>query len=158
MRQSSPRPRALPPTPSLRIGYGLGPKELIDILQKTRQPFNANAIAQAGALAGLGDEEHQRKTRELNRAGLKYLQSTFVEMGLEYVPSVANFVLVKVGDNGKAGDELFQAMLKKGVIVRAMRAYKLPDWIRVSVGTPEQNARFVEVLKEELAATPELGL
>ncbi len=154
---------------SLRIGYGLGPAELIDILQKTRQPFNANAIAQAGALAGLQDEEHQTKTREMNRAGLKFLEGAFEEMGLEYVPSHANFVLVKTGDGeqrdaapgsgGKAAaDELFQRMLKKGVIIRSMTAYKLPDWIRVTVGTPEQNARFIEVLKEELSATPELGL
>ena len=124
------------------------------MLQKTRQPFNANAVAQAGALAGLLDGEHQAKTKAMNKAGLQYLEGTFKEMGLEYVPSHANFVLVKTGD----GDGLFQRMLRKGVIIRAMRAYKLPDWIRVSVGTPEQNARFVEVLKEELVTTGELGL
>ncbi len=137
----------------LRIGYGLGPADLIEVLQKTRQPFNANAVAQAGALAGLADYEHQARTKALNKAGRQFLEATFQEMGLEYVPSHANFVLVKTGD----GDGLFKRMLRKGVIVRAMRAYRLPDWIRVSVGTPEQNARFVEVLKEELASTPELG-
>ncbi|MFV1994606.1 MAG: histidinol-phosphate transaminase [Verrucomicrobiales bacterium] len=132
----------------LRIGYGLGPVDLIGILQKTRQPFNANAIAQAGALAGLLDQEHQLKTRAMNDAGLKLLQGAFEELGLEYVPSHANFVLLKVGN----GDALFRRMLAKGVIIRAMRAYKLPEWIRVSVGTPEQNARFLEVLKEEMGA------
>ncbi|MEM7387997.1 MAG: histidinol-phosphate transaminase, partial [Verrucomicrobiota bacterium] len=131
---------------SLRIGYGLGSPDLIEILQKTRQPFNANAIAQAGALAGLLDEDHQEKTREVNRVGLRFLESAFSEMGLDYVPSKANFVLVKVGE----GDAVFESLMKKGVIIRAMRAYKLPEWIRVSVGTPEQNERVVAELRTAL--------
>ena len=132
---------------SLRIGYGLGPKHLVDILQKTRQPFNANAVAQAGALAGLLDQEHQDRTRENNDQGVAYLQQTFADMGLKYVPSYANFVLVKVGD----GDAVFEALMKRGVIVRAMRGYKLPEWIRVSAGTPAENGRFVSELKSHLA-------
>lgn len=132
---------------SLRIGYGLGPAPLIEVLQKTRQPFNANAVAQAGATASLLDDSHQEKTRVNNEAGLKLLQSTFEELGLEYVPSHANFVLVKVGD----GDRLFADLMKKGVIVRAMRGYKLPDWVRVSVGTPEENERFISELKAWLS-------
>ncbi|MEM8952569.1 MAG: histidinol-phosphate transaminase [Verrucomicrobiota bacterium] len=136
---------------ALRIGYGLGPKELIDVLQKTRQPFNANSVALAGALAGLADEEHQEKTKAVTDEGRAVIESAFGEMGLEYVPSYANFVLVKVGD----GDAMFQRMLARGVIVRAMRGYKLPEWIRVTVGTPEQNARFLEVLQEELSGLRE---
>ena len=132
----------------LRIGYGLAPKPLAEILQKTRQPFNANAIAQAGAIAGLQDDEHQRKTKEITDEGRETLQAAFAEMGLDYVPSFANFVLVKVGD----GDAVFQHLMKKGVIVRAMRGYKLPEWIRVSIGTAEENARFLEVFREEMAA------
>jgi histidinol-phosphate aminotransferase len=131
---------------SLRIGYGLGPKPLVDILQKTRQPFNANAIAQAGALAGLLDEAHQERTRRNNAEGRAYLERTFAEMELEYVPSCANFVLVRVGD----GDRVFQDLMKLGVIVRAMRGYKLPEWIRVSVGTPHENERFVKALRKVL--------
>jgi histidinol-phosphate aminotransferase len=134
---------------SLRIGYGLGPAPLIEVLQKTRQPFNANAIAQAGALASLLDDEHQEKTRQNNDTGLKYLESTFKELGLEYVPSHANFVLVKVGD----GDALFADLMKLGVIIRAMRGYKLPEWVRVSVGTPAENERFVRELKDWLVTT-----
>ena len=130
----------------LRIGYGLTSPEIAEVLQKCRQPFNANAIAQAGALAGLQDDEHQRRTRDMNDAGLKVLQAAFEDMGLEYIPSCANFVLVNVGD----GDAVFQAMLKKGVIIRAMRGYKLPDWVRISVGTPEQNERCIRTLKEVL--------
>lgn len=131
----------------LRIGYGITTPEIAEVLQKCRQPFNTNSIAQAGAIAGLGDEEHQQRTRDLNDEGLAFLQSAFEEMGLEYVPSVANFVLVKVGD----GDAVFDGMLKKGVIIRAMRGYKLPDWVRISVGTMDQNRRCIATLKEVLS-------
>ena len=128
---------------NLRIGYGLAPARIAEVLQKTRQPFNANGIAQAGALAGLRDEEHMQRTRELTHEGRNYLETEFTRLGLNFVPSVANFVLVEVGD----GDAVFKALLKRGVIVRAMRSYKLPEWIRVSVGTVEQNRRFVEELE-----------
>ncbi len=128
---------------NLRIGYGLAPEKIAAVLQKTRQPFNANGIAQAGALAGLDDEEHMRRTRELTHEGRNYLQAEFSGMGLEFVPSMANFVLVRVGD----GDAVFQALLRRGLIVRAMSSYKLPAWIRVSVGTMEQNRRFITELK-----------
>jgi histidinol-phosphate aminotransferase len=130
----------------LRIGYGLAHEDFIRLLQKTRQPFNVNSIAQAGALAGLRDDEYQSKTREVVRQGREYLQCEFDERKLEYVPSVANFILVKVG-NGK---EVFQKLLRRGVIVRAMDEYKLPDWIRVSVGTPDQNRRFLVDLDQVL--------
>lgn len=132
---------------ALRIGYGLAPAHLAGVLQKTRQPFNANGIAQAGALAGLADEEHMRRTRELTHAGRALLEEGFARLGLEYVPSAANFVLVRVGD----GDRVFQALLRLGIIVRAMRSYKLPEWIRVSVGTMDQNRRFLEALPPVLA-------
>jgi histidinol-phosphate aminotransferase len=128
---------------ALRIGYGLAPAHLAAVLQKTRQPFNANSIAQAGAAAGIRDDEHMRRTRELTHEGRNYFQTEFSAMGLEFVPSHANFVLVRVGD----GDAVFQALLRQGIIVRAMRSYKLPEWIRVSVGTMEQNRRFIEALR-----------
>jgi len=131
---------------NLRIGYGITTPELAAVLQRTRQPFNANGIAQAGALAGLLDEEHMRKTRELTHEGLAYLEKEFAAMGLEYVPSVANFVLVNVAD----GNAIFQAMLRKGIILRAMGSYGLPAWIRISVGTMEQNRRCIQELKEVL--------
>ena len=128
---------------NLRIGYGLAPARVAEVLQKTRQPFNANGIAQAGALAGLADENHMRRTRELTHEGRDYLQAEFAAMGLTFVPSAANFVLVHVGD----GDAVFKALLRRGIIVRAMRSYKLPGWIRVSVGTMEQNRAFIENLR-----------
>lgn len=129
---------------NLRIGYGLASAEIVDILQKTRQPFNANGIAQAGALAGLRDTAHMNETRRITHEGRNYLQSCFLEMGLEYVPSHANFVLVRVGD----GKRVFEALLRKGIIVRAMGSYGLPEWIRVSVGTKPQNEAFMTALRE----------
>jgi len=128
---------------NLRIGYGLAKPELVDILQKTRQPFNTSGVAQAGALAGLADDEHQRKTREMTIEGRDHLQREFAVMGLEFVPSFANFVLVRVGD-GKA---VFQSLLKRGIIVRDMNSYGLPEWVRVSIGAAEQNERFLAELK-----------
>lgn len=135
---------------NLRIGYGIASTKVAEVLQKTRQPFNANGIAQAGALAGLADIDHMNRTRELTHEGRNYLQAEFMAMGLEFVPSVANFVLVRVGH----GDQVFQTLLRRGIIVRAMRSYKLPEWIRVSVGTMEQNRRFIEELKTLDMETP----
>ena len=132
----------------LRIGYGLAAPQVAAILQKARQPFNANAMAQAAALAAMADSSHVEKTMQTNKEGLAFYESAFAERNLEYVPSVANFVLVKVGD----GDAVFQAMLKKGVIVRAMRGYKLPEWVRISVGTQAENERCITVLDEVLKA------
>jgi histidinol-phosphate aminotransferase len=130
----------------LRIGYGLAPAEIADLLQRARQPFNANSIAQAGAIAGLADVEHQRKTKAITDEGRAVLESAFARMGLKYVPSSANFVLVQVGDGG----EVFKRLMKKGIIVRSMVSYHLPAYIRVSVGTPEQNARFLAELPAAL--------
>jgi histidinol-phosphate aminotransferase len=131
---------------NLRVGYGLATEEMIAILQKTRQPFNCNGIAQAGALAGLLDDDHQARTRSMTWEGLDYLEKEFKSLGLEYVPSHANFILVKVGDGGM----VFKKLMERGVIIRAMGAYQLPEWIRVTVGTPEQNQRFIEELRKLL--------
>jgi histidinol-phosphate aminotransferase len=130
----------------LRIGYGLGNADLINVLQRTRQPFNINSIAQAGALAGLLDEEHQAKTKHITDEGRAYLQQQFTTMGLEFIPSYANFVLVKVGD----GNKVFADMVAQGVIIRAMAAYKLPQWVRISIGTMQQNERCIQILKQVL--------
>jgi histidinol-phosphate aminotransferase len=132
---------------NLRIGYGLAPAALIEVLQKTRQPFNANGIAQAGALAGILDDEHQQKTRDLTIAGREWLQAQFAQLGLEFVPSHANFILVKVGN----GRSVFGELMKKGIIIRDMTSYGLPEWIRVSIGTSEQSERFLGALRQVLS-------
>lgn len=127
---------------ALRIGYGFAPAHIAGLLNRARQPFNANAIAQAGALAAIADEDHITATVKNNKEGLGFFESAFAERGWEFVPSHANFVLVNVGD----GDRVFQELLTKGVIVRAMRGYKLPEWVRISIGTPPQNQRCLEEL------------
>jgi histidinol-phosphate aminotransferase len=132
----------------LRVGYGLAPAHLAELLQKARQPFNVNAIAQAGALAALGDKSHTELTRDVNHKGMAFYERAFRERSLEYVQSHANFLLVRTGE----GDRVFRDMLKQGVIVRAMSSYKLPDWVRISIGTQAQNERCLEVLDSVLAA------
>ena len=130
----------------LRLGYGIGCRDLIAALEKIRQPFNINSVAQAAALAALEDDDHLRATRQNNAAGLQFLEAGFRRLGLEHVPSAANFVLVKVGD----GQAVFQALQQQGVIVRPMGGYRLPEWIRISVGTSAENVRGLEALKKAL--------
>jgi histidinol-phosphate aminotransferase len=127
----------------LRIGYGIGNSEFISALEKIRQPFNVNSLAQTAALAALDDDEHVRKTRANNFAGLEFFERAFRELKLEFVPSHANFILVCVGD----GQKVFEAMQKLGVIVRPMGGYQLPEWIRISIGTPQENERCLNALK-----------
>jgi histidinol-phosphate aminotransferase len=133
----------------LRLGYGIGNPELITALEKIRQPFNINSIAQAGALAALDDAEHMRRTRDNNATGLKLYTDVFQKLGLEFVPSAGNFILVRVGE----GQRVFEAMQQLGVIVRPMGGYQLPEWIRISVGTPEENERCLKALKTTLTAS-----
>jgi histidinol-phosphate aminotransferase len=129
----------------LRIGYGLGSTEVIGALQKVRQPFQANSIAQSAALAALGDNEHVRKTVEVVTVGRSFLEEEFKKRKLEFVPSTANFILVRVGD----GKKTFDSLMKRGVIVRPMAGYELPEWIRVTVGTREENQKFLSALDSE---------
>jgi histidinol-phosphate aminotransferase len=128
----------------LRVGYGIAPSQLIQVLQKTRQPFNVNGLGQAGALAALGDDAHVRETKRLTDEGRRYLQEEFSEMKLRFVPSAANFVFVNVGD----GNAIFKALLARKIIVRALKGYNLPEWIRVSIGTMEQNQKCIAALRE----------
>jgi histidinol-phosphate aminotransferase len=130
----------------LRIGYGIGHPDFVAALEKIRQPFNINSVAQAGALAALDDAKHIEKTRKINSRGLKLYARTFRKLGLEFIPSQANFILVRVGD----GQRVFGELQKLGVIVRPMGGYQLPEWIRISIGTPKENARCLEALKTVL--------
>jgi histidinol-phosphate aminotransferase len=130
----------------LRLGYGIAHPDLIAAFEKIRQPFNINAIAQAGALAALADEEHMRKTRENNSAGLRFFEKACAELNLPIIPSAANFILVKVGD----GQGVFNALQREGVITRPMGGYQLPEWIRISIGKPAENERCLIALKKIL--------
>jgi histidinol-phosphate aminotransferase len=131
----------------LRIGYGIGYPEFISELEKVRQPFNINSIAQAGALAALDDAAHAERTRRNNSRGLKLYTRAFRKLGLEFVPSSANFILVRVGE----GERVFRKLQRHGVIVRPMASYQLPEWIRISIGTAKQNQRCLDALKTVLA-------
>jgi histidinol-phosphate aminotransferase len=130
----------------LRIGYGIGHPELIAALEKVRQPFNINAISQAGAMAALDDDKHVGKTQRVNKRGMRFFKRAFKSLALECVPSAANFILVRVGD----GARVFAGMQKLGVITRPMGGYQLEEFIRISIGTPEENERCLEALKKVL--------
>jgi histidinol-phosphate aminotransferase len=127
---------------SLRIGYGYGSPEVCALLNRVRQPFNVNAIAQVAALAALDDREFASNCARDNRAGLRQLEDGCRKLGLEIVPSVANFLLIRVGDGGR----VFDALQRRGVIVRPVKSYGLPEWIRVTVGSAEQNERVLREL------------
>jgi histidinol-phosphate aminotransferase len=132
----------------LRIGYGIGNPEFIAALEKIRQPFNINLLAQTAAFAALNDAEHVRKTRANNFTGLEFFERAFRDLKLEFVPSHANFIMVRVGP----GQRVFEAMQKQGVIVRPMGGYQLPEWIRISIGTPKENERCLGALKTALVS------
>jgi histidinol-phosphate aminotransferase len=127
---------------SLRVGYGYACAELASLLDRVRQPFNVNGIAQAAALAALDDQTFARFCVEETRKGLRRLEAGFAALGLEFIPSQANFILVRVGD----GARVFEALQRRGVIVRPVANYGLPDWIRVTAGTAEQNERLLAEL------------
>lgn len=133
----------------LRIGYGFGQAWMIDYMNRVRQPFNANTLAQAAATAALDDDRFVSETLETVREGLVYLYRGLKEMGLEYLPTQTNFFLIKVPGGGR---KIYDAMLRQGVIVRAMDSYGLPDHIRICVGLPEENRRFIETLKDVLTS------
>ena len=130
----------------LRVGYGIADAGLISAFEKVRQPFNINLLAQAAALAALDDDEHVRKTRANNFGGLQFFEKAFRRLNLQFVPSSANFILVRVGE----GQRVFDAMQKLGVIVRPMGGYQLPEWIRLSIGTPQENERSLGSLEKSL--------
>jgi len=132
----------------LRVGYGLTSPEVAAALNRVREPFNVNLLAQEAALAALEDQEHRDKSRALNREGKEYLYREFRSLGLEYVPSQTNFIFVDVKRDGR---QIFQELLKRGIIVRTGDIFGYPTFLRITVGTLEQNRRLVEALKEILA-------
>ncbi|NQW83368.1 MAG: histidinol-phosphate transaminase [Alcaligenaceae bacterium] len=126
----------------LRVGYAIAQPTLTDLMNRVRQPFNVNSLAQAAAIAALQDTEFLAKSFTVNREGKAQLQQGFAKLGLTFVPSYANFVLVKVGDAARVNLEL----LKRGVIVRPVAGDGLPEWLRVSIGLPNENQKFLEAL------------
>ena len=135
----------------LRIGYGYGSEEMISLLQKSRQPFNANAIAQASAIGALEDENWVLQCRWRNENGLKQVEEGLRNLGLEFVPSHANFILVDVGDGQKA----FQELQLKGIITRPMPS-ELGRYIRISIGTELENEKALSALLDILPKIADL--
>jgi histidinol-phosphate aminotransferase len=127
----------------LRIGYGVAPVGLVDALGRVRQPFNVNALALVAAQAALDDTAHVERTLALNRDGMAYLTRELDRLGLPWVPSSANFILVKVGQ----GSRIYEALLRDGVIVRPMDGYGFPEHLRVTIGLPEENERCIRALE-----------
>jgi histidinol-phosphate aminotransferase len=135
----------------LRVGFAIAQPDVTDLMNRIRQPFNVNSLAQAAAIAALNDKEFLEKGAKNNFEGYRQLTAAFDEMGLEYVPSYGNFVLVKVGADEGAGARVNLALLRQGVIVRPVGAYGLPQWLRISIGLPAENATFIDALKKALA-------
>jgi histidinol-phosphate aminotransferase len=135
----------------LRVGFGIAQPAVTDLMNRIRQPFNVNSLAQAAAVAALNDKEFLAKGAANNTAGYNQLTDAFKALGLQYVPSFGNFVLVKVGEDDGAGARVNLALLKQGVIVRPVGNYGLPQWLRISIGLPEENAVFIDALKKALA-------
>jgi histidinol-phosphate aminotransferase len=137
---------------SLRIGFGIAQPGMTELLNRIRQPFNVNAPAQAAAVAALADRDFLRESARINNEGYRQLTAAFHEMGLEYVPSFGNFVLFKVGQDSEAGARVNLALLQQGVIVRPVGNYGLPQWLRVTIGLPQENVVFLKALEKVLAA------
>ncbi len=134
----------------LRVGMGIAQAGITDLLNRLRQPFNVNSLAQAAAIAALGDEAFLQQSAQLNRDGYRQLTQAFDAMGIEYVPSHGNFVLFRAGHDDAAGSRVNLALLKRGIIVRPVGNYGLPQWLRVSIGLPQENAAFLDALKAVL--------
>ncbi|GAA5161241.1 histidinol-phosphate transaminase [Viridibacterium curvum] len=130
----------------LRIGYAIASPEVADLMNRMRAPFNANSLALAAAEAALADEEFLQRSFEVNRDGLVQIIAGLDKLGLQHIPSAGNFLTFKVGD----GAGVNQRLLKQGVIVRPIGGYGMPEWLRVSIGTQAENARFLEALAKAL--------
>jgi histidinol-phosphate aminotransferase len=130
----------------LRVGYGVAQAELTDMLNRVRQPFNCNSLAQAAAAAALADQDFVARGVEINRSGMAQLTASFDSLGLRYLPSFGNFVLVQVGD----GAAMYEALLRRGVIVRPVAGYGLPQWLRVTIGLPDENEKFIAALRQAM--------
>jgi histidinol-phosphate aminotransferase len=131
----------------LRVGYGVAHPEMVNLLNNVRQPFNINLLAQAAVLAAMDDDEHVRRTLQVNLEGIEYLEREFRRLEIPFVPTQGNFFLVDVGD----GVKVFNALLRKGVIVRPMHGYKFPRHVRISVGLPEENRKLIAALEQVLS-------
>jgi histidinol-phosphate aminotransferase len=141
----------------LRVGFGVAGLPLTGLLNRVRQVFNVSVLAQAAALAALGDHDFLLRSRELNRQGYLQLTQAFDQLGLAYVPSSGNFVMVKMGEKKEDAQRVNTLLMQRGVIVRPLANYGLPQWLRISIGLMQENARFIEELSAIYADAPAVG-
>jgi histidinol-phosphate aminotransferase len=127
----------------LRVGYALAHEQVTDMMNRVRQPFNVNSVAQAAAVAALRDVSFVKKTFELNQRGLHQITEGLTKLGLEYIPSFGNFVAFRIGN----ATAMYRRLLELGVIVRPIANYDMPDWLRVSIGLESENAKFLAALE-----------
>jgi histidinol-phosphate aminotransferase len=135
----------------MRIGYAIGDPEIVQILQCIRDPFNVNSIGQAAAIAALGDDAHRQQGLESNARELPRVRAALAEFGIETTQSAANFVLMHLREDMPSVNEVVQGLLQCGVIVRPLQPYNLPRSIRVTIGKPDENKRFLAALSKVLA-------
>jgi len=133
----------------LRVGYGMSSESIADLLNRVRQPFNVNTLAQAAAVAALGDSDHLERTRRMNRDGMRQLTDGFRALGLDFIPSVGNFVSVELPMSGR---DAYESLLRQGVIVRPVGNYGMPHHLRITVSLAHENGRFLEALKKVLSS------
>jgi histidinol-phosphate aminotransferase len=133
----------------LRVGYCVSHQQIADLLNRLREPFNVNALALAAADAVLDDTDFLARSIAINRAGMQQLETGLRELGLSFIPSAGNFVAI---DFGRDAAPLYQAFLQEGIIVRPVGVYEMPNWLRVSIGLPDQNARFLSSCKKVMSA------
>lgn len=136
----------------LRVGYAIAQPALSNLMNRVRAPFNVNVVAQAAAVAALEDAAFLEESYRLNRAGYRQLASAFDAAGIEYIPSFGNFILFRAGHDEEAGSRVNHALLTRGVIVRPVSNYGLPQWLRVSIGTGVENAAFIAALPDAMDA------
>ena len=131
----------------VRVGYGLASKEIISNFNKIRQPFNVNYVAQTMAMESLSDEKYLKKSLELNNIGMQFLKLEFKKLGISYIDSYTNFMTVYLGNNAQI---IYEMLLSEGVILRPLDNYGLPSYLRVTIGTKDENVMFIKKLKKSL--------
>ena len=134
---------------ALRVGYSLSSPEIADFLNRVRQPFNVNSLAMVAAVVALTDLQHLQESLAMNKAGLEQYHEACIELGLDWIPTAANFISINIRQSGR---EVFEKMLQRGVIVRPVDNYGMPDFLRITIGSTEENQRCIEVLSEVLQA------
>ncbi len=134
----------------LRVGYGVAHRDITDLMNRVRQPFNVNSLALSAAVAALGDNDHLQQSISLNQAGMKQLITAFDKLNLQYIPSVGNFICVNIESTGQSGIEIYEKLLHQGVIVRPVDNYGMPNHLRITIGMEQENETFINALESVL--------